>query len=61
MVQQIGRMSGCPVVLENLAHQVLIYYAAGADPSVLLDGWEGRSRAVRPTTGARRTTSAPAG
>ncbi|MEY9895010.1 purine catabolism regulator [Catenulispora sp. MAP12-49] len=54
VVQQIGRMSGCPVVLENLAHQVLTYSQAGADPSVLLDGWEGRSRSVRPTTG--RTT-----
>ena len=54
VVQQIGRMSGCPVVLENLAHQVLTYSQAGADPSVLLDGWEGRSRSVRTTTG--RTT-----
>lgn len=54
VVQQIGRMSGCPVVLENLAHQVLTYSQAGADPSVLLDGWEGRSRSVRATTG--RTT-----
>lgn len=51
VVQQIGRMSGCPVVLENLAHQVLTYSQAGADASVLLDGWEGRSRSVRPTTG----------
>ncbi|ACU75925.1 transcriptional regulator, CdaR [Catenulispora acidiphila DSM 44928] len=51
VVQQIGRMSGCPVVLENLAHQVLTYSQAGADPAVLLDGWEGRSRSVRPTTG----------
>lgn len=51
VVQQIGRMSGCPVVLENLAHQVLTYSQAGADPSVLLDGWEGRSRSVRATTG----------
>jgi purine catabolism regulator len=47
VVQQIGRMSGCPVILENLAHQVLTYAQAGADPSVLLDGWEGRSRSVR--------------
>ena len=47
VVQQIGRMSACPVVLENLAHQVLTYSQAGADPSVLLDGWEGRSRSVR--------------
>jgi purine catabolism regulator len=47
VVQQIGRMSAFPVVLENLAHQVLTYAQAGADPSVLLDGWEGRSRSVR--------------
>ena len=51
VVQQIGRMAGCPVVLENLAHQVLTYSQAGADPSVLLDGWEGRSRSVRTSTG----------
>ena len=40
-------MSGRPVVLENLAHQVLAYDAAGTDTTSLLHDWEGRSRAVR--------------
>lgn len=50
VVRQVARMSGRPAVLENLAHQVLTYDAAGADPDVLLDGWDARSRAVRPET-----------
>ena len=52
-------MSGRPVVLENLAHQVLAYDAAGTDVHDLLTGWEQRSRgAVRITgrAGARRAT-----
>jgi purine catabolism regulator len=48
VVRQVARMSGLPVVLENLSHQVLAYDAAGQDPQVLLAGWEGRSRGVRP-------------
>lgn len=50
VVRQVARMSGRPVVLENLAHQVLAYDAAGADASSVLPGWEGRSRAVRVAT-----------
>jgi purine catabolism regulator len=47
VVRQVARLSGRPVVLENLAHQVLAADAAGADPTELLASWETRSRAVR--------------
>ncbi|MGR6999624.1 PucR family transcriptional regulator ligand-binding domain-containing protein [Yinghuangia aomiensis] len=47
VVRQASRMSGRPVVLENLAHQVLAYDAAGMRPESLLDHWENRSRQVR--------------
>lgn len=50
VVRQIGKMAGHPVVLENLAHQVLVYDAVGTAAETLLDGWEGRSRAVRPAS-----------
>lgn len=49
VVRQAARMSGRAVVLENLAHQVLAYDAAGGEPRALLDGWETRSRAVDPS------------
>ena len=48
VVRQIAKMADQPVVLENLAHQVLVYDATGTTAEALLDGWEGRSRAVRP-------------
>lgn len=48
VVRQVARMAGCPIVLENLAHQVLACEPAGTDPEDLLDGWERRSRAVAP-------------
>ena len=47
IVRQVARMAGRPVVLENLAHQVLAVDAAGRDLASVLDGWEDRSRAVR--------------
>ena len=47
IVRQVARMAGFPVVLENLAHQVLAVDAAGRDLATVLDGWEDRSRAVR--------------
>jgi purine catabolism regulator len=50
VVRQIAKMAGHPVVLENLAHQVLVYDTATTTEEALLDGWEGRSRAVRPAT-----------
>src|SRR5262249_14047726 len=48
VVRQAARMAGRPVVLENLAHQVLAYDRADHDAAELLDGWESRSRAVEP-------------
>ncbi|RAY12507.1 PucR family transcriptional regulator [Actinomadura craniellae] len=48
VVRQTAVLGGHPVVLENLAHQVLAADAAGTDPTALLTGWETRSRAVRP-------------
>ncbi|MBV9024109.1 MAG: PucR family transcriptional regulator ligand-binding domain-containing protein [Streptomycetaceae bacterium] len=48
VVREVARMAGAPVVLENLSHQVLAFDAAGQDPQALLDGWERRSRGVRP-------------
>ena len=39
--------SSRPVVLENLAHQVLAVDPAGTDLATVLDAWEDRSRAVR--------------
>ncbi|KJK58810.1 PucR family transcriptional regulator [Saccharothrix sp. ST-888] len=48
VVRQVARMAGRPVVLENLAHQVLTHDPAGRSESELLEGWERRSRGVRP-------------
>jgi purine catabolism regulator len=46
VLHEVARLSGCAVVLENLAHQVLAYEAGPLAPAVLLDRWEARSRAV---------------
>ncbi len=46
VVRQAARIAGRPVILENLAHQVLAYDAAGTDAATLLEGWEARSRAI---------------
>ncbi|MGD9955158.1 MAG: PucR family transcriptional regulator [Candidatus Nanopelagicales bacterium] len=51
VVRQVSRMAGRPVVLENLAHQVLAVDPAGHELADVLGDWETRSRAVR--TGAR--------
>jgi purine catabolism regulator len=48
VVREAARLARRPVVLENLAHQVLAYDAAGRAPSDLLADWETRSRRVRP-------------
>ncbi|GAA4626475.1 PucR family transcriptional regulator [Actinoallomurus vinaceus] len=48
VVRQVAGLAGHPVVLENLAHQVLAAEMSGSDPAELLTGWEIRSRAVRP-------------
>ncbi|MFI6448084.1 PucR family transcriptional regulator [Kitasatospora sp. NPDC050543] len=48
VVRQVALMAGAPVVLENLAHQVLAHEPAGRPEAELLEGWERRSRGVRP-------------
>ncbi|GAA3167936.1 PucR family transcriptional regulator [Planomonospora alba] len=46
ILAQVSRLSGRPVLLENLAHQVLACESAGHDTGTLLASWESRSRAV---------------
>jgi PucR family transcriptional regulator, purine catabolism regulatory protein len=46
VLREVARIAGLPVVLETLAHEVLAYDTAGADPTELLEGWAARSRAV---------------
>ncbi|MFF7458770.1 PucR family transcriptional regulator [Kitasatospora sp. NPDC008115] len=48
VVRQVARLAGAPVVLENLAHQVLAHDPAGRPETELLEDWERRSRGVRP-------------
>ncbi|MGW3042253.1 PucR family transcriptional regulator [Kitasatospora sp. NPDC001159] len=48
VIRQVARMAGAPVVLENLAHQVLAHDSAGRPEVELLEDWERRSRGVRP-------------
>lgn len=49
IVQQISQMVGQPVVLENLAHQVLAFESGGTPSEELLRDWEQRSRRRRTT------------
>jgi PucR family transcriptional regulator, purine catabolism regulatory protein len=48
VVHQAAALAGCPVVLENLARQVLAYDTAGDSAELLLDGWEQHSRRIQP-------------
>jgi PucR family transcriptional regulator, purine catabolism regulatory protein len=48
VVRQAGALSGRPVILENLAHQVVACEATGQDTARLLAGFAARSRAVAP-------------
>lgn len=54
IVREASRLTGCPVIFENLMHQVLAYDAAGVPVDDLLRNWEARSRraAVSSTTTA---------
>jgi purine catabolism regulator len=47
VVSQAATLAGCPVILENLAHQVLACAPLGADAASLLAGFSGRSRSAR--------------
>jgi PucR family transcriptional regulator, purine catabolism regulatory protein len=44
IVARMSKLSGRPVVMENLAHQVLTFAPAGMAPEDLLCQWESRSR-----------------
>ena len=57
VVRQAATLSGCPVILENVVHQVLACEPAGQDTARLLAGFAARSRAVAP---AGRTGYDPA-
>jgi purine catabolism regulator len=46
VLRQLARLTGRPAVLENLAHLVLEFVPAAADPVELLRDWEHRSRRV---------------
>jgi PucR family transcriptional regulator, purine catabolism regulatory protein len=46
VLRQAALLAGRPVILADLSHHVLACEAAGADPARLLDGFEGRSRAM---------------
>lgn len=46
VVRQVAKMSACPVVLENLVHQVIAYDTAGHPVDDVIDDWEAHSRAV---------------
>jgi PucR family transcriptional regulator, purine catabolism regulatory protein len=46
VVGQAATLAGCPVILENLAHQVLACASADRDTAGLLAGFDSRSRAV---------------
>jgi PucR family transcriptional regulator, purine catabolism regulatory protein len=48
IIRQAAALSGCPVILENLAHQVLACEPAAQDTARLLASFAARSRAVTP-------------
>jgi purine catabolism regulator len=48
VVTQAATLAGCPVILENLAHQVLACAAGAQDAAGLLAGFATRSRGVTP-------------
>jgi PucR family transcriptional regulator, purine catabolism regulatory protein len=48
VIAQAATLAGCPVILENLAHQVLACAAGAQDAAGLLAGFAARSRAVTP-------------
>jgi purine catabolism regulator len=46
ILHQVTAMAGAPVVLENLAHQVLAHDVAGQPPEDVIGDWEQRSRRI---------------
>ncbi len=59
IVSAVAGMAGCPVVFENVAHQVIAFDTAGTPTDDLLREWEGRARAAR--CGARTGVCGPEG
>jgi PucR family transcriptional regulator, purine catabolism regulatory protein len=59
ILRRAAEMAGAPVVLENLAHQVLACEALGGGAGELLRDWEARSR--RTPSGPRTGPSGPEG
>lgn len=49
ILAEVTRMTGLPVVLENLAHQVLAYDTASEPSRAVLADWESIARTVRPS------------
>lgn len=49
ILHELRRMAGCPVVFENLMHQVLAFDGGDVAAEELLSDWEARSRSVRVT------------
>lgn len=54
IVHEASRMTGVPVVFENLMHQVLSYEAREVSPEELLREWETLSRAIPDVSGTIR-------
>ncbi|MGO4385651.1 PucR family transcriptional regulator [Specibacter sp. RAF43] len=46
IVAQLGEVLGAPVVLENMAHQVVAFEGSGVPEATLLADWEVRSRSA---------------
>jgi purine catabolism regulator len=46
MVKEVARRTGHPVVLEDIAHQMLAYAGAGTGSDAIVANWAGHSRAI---------------
>lgn len=57
IVREASHLTGCPVVFENLMHQVIAYDAARVPADDLLRNWEARSRSVVCPQGTTRDTA----
>jgi purine catabolism regulator len=44
IVERMAELAHCPVVVENLAHQPVVFATAGQAPEAVLAGWSARSR-----------------
>jgi purine catabolism regulator len=46
MVREVSRRTGCPVVLEDIAHQMLAYAGATPEADATVANWDTHSRAI---------------